>query len=82
MTFTQNLTEKTPHDQILSILDIPEALRDKEAVATKRETEDVEITCARYVCVPAYLLAHLSIPAVAEATSRAQTLMPGLGYTI
>lgn len=37
MTFTRSQAEKSPHDWILSILDIPEMLRDKEAVATKRE---------------------------------------------
>ena len=79
MTFTWNLAEKIPYDQISSILDIPEALRDKEAVVTKSEIADVEVTCVRYRCVLPYILpAHLSIPAVSEATSCAQMLVPAL----
>lgn len=51
MTFTWNQAEKSLHDWILSILEIPEVLRDKESVATKRQIKDMEITCAKNMCV-------------------------------
>lgn len=83
MTFTWNQAEKSLHDWILSILEIPKVLRDKESVATKRQIKDMEITCAKNVCVLLDILsAHLLTPVVAKATSGAQMLVPGLGCTI
>lgn len=83
MTFTWNQVEKSPHDCILSILNIPEALRDKESVATKRQMKDMEIKCAKHMCVLLDILsAHLLTPVVAKATSGAQMLVLGLGYII